>query len=485
MRPLRLLMRSEGLKIILDTLFSCRKPIFYATLFLLVVCAVFAVLAMALFKKRFWSCNDGSFDGLKGEGEVQCVGTLWTNNFLVPRTWDNPPTGQHFDTFTSSVLCLMRCLTLSWGVYWMMAQDAYEIGYQPVLGYSMIQASAFFHLFVFAGSFFGLNLFAGFVCDTFYSIQGTEQLEEVQWMSVKQVLRAHQPRTIRHPPKNIISAFMRAVVQSFYWQTFSAACLLMNVGFMASTSAEQSLAKARVIDIQNDVFFAVLCVESFFNLLGDGPVLYITTPSNQFDLFLITCTTITIVIGDSLRSISQAVRILRLSKFLRALSKHPTISAVFETVAISMGQVVNIVVVLFVVILIFSALAVQLFGLVKSGSRLGFDANFMTFQASLHTCIQLMFGEDMHALTDDCSVSYPSCTPNVLDPVNGEVIFPGDCGNQMAAVPFFWFYLVMTQFVMLNLFVGMIMNNFAFITTKDGNGVLEEEDFINMAYIWV
>ena len=29
------------------------------------------------------------------------------------------------------------------------------------------------------------------------------------------------------------------------------------------------------------------------------------------------------------------------------------------------------------------------------------------------------------------------------------------------------------------------MNNFAFCTTKEGNGVLQEEDFINMAYIWV
>jgi hypothetical protein len=33
------------------------------------------------------------------------------------------------------------------------------------------------------------------------------------------------------------------------------------------------------------------------------------------------------------------------------------------------------------------------------------------------------------------------------------------------------------QYVMLNLFVGMIMNNFAFCTSKNGNGVLLEEDF--------
>lgn len=59
-------------------------------------------------------------------------------------------------------------------------------------------------------------------------------------------------------------------------------------------------------------------------------------------------------------AIEHQVRIMRLSKFLRALSKHPTISAVFETVAISFTQVLNIVIVLCVVILISAALAVLL-----------------------------------------------------------------------------------------------------------------------------
>ena len=148
-------------------------------------------------------------------------------------------------------------------------------------------------------------------------------------------------------------------------------------------------------------------------------------------------------------------------------------------------QVINILIVLMVIILIFGALAVQLFGLVKAGSRIGFDANFATFPASLHTSFQLMFGEDMHALTDDCSISYPNCTPNIEDPVTGDILVPGDCGSAMMAVPFFFLYLIFTQYVMLNLFVGMIMNNFAFITTKDGNGVLQEDDFADLAFTWV
>jgi len=55
---------------------------------------------------------------------------------------------------------------------------------QPVIGFSMTVASLYFHVFLLAGSFFGLNLFASFMCDTFYSLQGTAQLEEVQFCKI-------------------------------------------------------------------------------------------------------------------------------------------------------------------------------------------------------------------------------------------------------------------------------------------------------------
>lgn len=47
---------------------------------------------------------------------------------------------------------------------------------------------------------------------------------------------------------------------------------------------------------------------------------------------------------------SQMMRILRLFKFLRALAKDKTIANVFETVRVSMGQVVNILIILVVII---------------------------------------------------------------------------------------------------------------------------------------
>jgi|NorSeaMetagenome_1021524.scaffolds.fasta_scaffold83716_2 hypothetical protein len=61
-----------------------------------------------------------------------------------------------------------------------------------------------------------------------------------------------------------------------------------------------------------------------------------------------------------------------------------------------------------------------------------------------------------------------------------------DCPtNSYVADLFFPAVLVLTNYVMLNLFVGMIMNNFAYISCKDGNGAVEDEHFIDAAFKYV
>ena len=374
MRPVRLLLRSEGLKAIIEALFASLKPMAYATLFVLILCTMFSVTGMAFFRNRFHACSDLSLDGMLGQGQIECSGSyldLDKGKLFLPRSWKAPPWGSNFDTLGSSIMLLVRVLTLSWSTYYVYAQDAVSIGVQPVMGYSLMQASLFFHLFILVGSFFGLNLFASFMCDTFYSLQGTAQLEEVQWMAVKALLKQHQPKKNRSSPKNIFSTFLREVLGSYWWQNFSAFCLLLNVTFMGSSHSSQDSYFDNFLDVQNTVFFGLMCGEAGLHLLSVGPVLYVLNRGNQFDLFLISATSATILFADSLRSLSQVTRILRLFKFLRALAKDKTIANVFETVLVSMGQVTNILIVLIILIVMLGVLAVQVLGTVRPGQRLG------------------------------------------------------------------------------------------------------------------
>jgi len=484
MRPVRLLLRSEGLKQVLVALYASLKPMAYATLFLCIVCLVFAVMGMAMFRNKYHSCTDTSLDGLLGEGRLECSGQFLDpdRGYYAQRVWKPPPFGHHFDSLQSSFFVLFRVLTLNWATYFEYAQDAHLEDMQPVPGKNMIPAAIYFHLFLLVGSFFGLNLFASFMCDTFYSLQGTAQLEEVQWVAVNKMLSKHQPKKIRLPPRNFISSALRQMLASKSFQNASALGLLLNVTFMGSQHSTQNSHFDKFLDEQNTVFFSFMCTEAGLNLLSLGPILYVTDPAHQYDLFIITATSATMLFQDSLRSLSQTTRMLRLFKFLRQLAKDRTIANVFETVSVSAGQVGNIMIILVVIVVMLAVLAVQLFGTVRFGNRLGPEANFASFGTAAHTIVQLMFGEDFPTLWDDCRVAQPSCTPDIVDG-NGKKIAVSDC----ASSPFNanWFFMmvpILTNSVMLNLFVGMIMNNFAYISAKDGNGAVEDEDFIDAAY---
>ena len=304
-------------------------------------------------------------------------------------------------------------------------------------------------------------------------------------MAVKAMLVAHQPKTIRYPPKNLLSTMLRQMLQSSTWQNFSALALLVNVTFMSSQHSTQDGTFDKFLDEQNTVFFGFMCTEAGLNLLSLGPMLYVRDSAHQFDILIITATSVTMLFQDSLRSLSQVTRILRLFKFLRQLAKDKTIANVFETVSVSISQVGNIILILLVIIVMVAVLAVQLFGTVRPGNRLGKEANFASFTNSAHTIVQLMFGEDFPTLWDDCRVAPPSCSPAIFDG-NGKKIAPSDCSSApFNANWFFMLVLILTNYVMLNLFVGMIINNFAYISAKDGNGAVEDEHFIDAAHKYV
>ena len=494
MRPLRLMSRSEGLKNIIIALAASVKPMVYAVVFLTVIVITFTVTAMALFKDKFNYCTDMQLDGSKNEGKMECMGhylrrdTLESGNGLfMPRSWVQPGPGQNFDTFSSSMLLLFRCLTLKWVQYYASAQDApYEKDIQPIFGNQMIQASIFFQIFILFGSFFCMNLLVSFMCDAFYSIQGEDQLEEIQWISVQKMVKENWPRRPQPPPSNRFSVAFRSLLASTRYKLFSVICLMANVVFMSTAHAGQAGYYSQILDIQNTVFFGQMCLEAFFYFLSVGPVLYVKDRGHQFDMILILATSITMLFQEEMRTMSQGVRILRLFKFGRALSQDRTISNVFETITVSIAQVANIFVVLVVLIMMFSVLSVQLFGSVKYGIRHGSQVKFTDFPNALRSIFQIMFGDEWHQIQDDCMITEPSCTPDIYDPDDPKVLlFASDCGGLMSASIFFPSLLILGNYVVLNLFVGMIMNNFAYINCKDSNGVLEPQDFVHLSEVWV
>ena len=292
-------------------------------------------------------------------------------------------------------------------------------------------------------------------------LQGEEeQTEEVYYEWIQQKIVMHWPGEDVPDPDTFVARSCRWLVDAKWFQSFSALCILTNVTLICLSHEGESEEFRAMQDVQNDVFFGIMCAEVMMKFTGQGVHNFWKENFNRFDVLLVIFTSISAGTGSTLRTISQVVRSFRLARFMRTLTRNKLIEAMFDTVMLSIKQVVPVVLVLALGMSIFSVIGVAFFGNVKFGSRLGPQANFQNFTSALLTLLQILFGDEWHDLAEDCSRMPPFCTQN-FETGDGRVLSYGDCGNEFGFL-YFLTYKVLCEFTILNLFVGMILNNFAF-----------------------
>lgn len=110
---------------------------------------------------------------------------------------------------------------------------------------------------------------------------------------------------------------------------------------------------------------------------------------------------------------------------------------------------------------IFAVLATFLFGKITKGEVIDEYTNFTNFSYAMLTLIRMSTGEDWNYIMYDCMRTEED---NCIDGV--------DCGLSYAPV-FFIPYMMVSNFIMLNLFVLVIIQQFELYYLSDDN-VLEK-----------
>ena len=127
---------------------------------------LFGVLGVSMFKGLFYSCNDSA-----AAGRWDCHGHFVNaDGVLVPRVWANARSS--FDYIGASILTLMEAASLKWVHTLWNIVDITAVDVQPVRNNSFA-LSWFLVVFIFAGSFFIVNLFVGVMVDQFQRNDGT------------------------------------------------------------------------------------------------------------------------------------------------------------------------------------------------------------------------------------------------------------------------------------------------------------------------
>jgi len=311
-----------------------------------------------------------------------------------------------------------------------------------------------------------VNLFTGFVVDGFNANKGASELEIIFGRYRRQLRDSKPIYDTFKPPTHPVSTLVRQFLQTTYFQNFSTICIVTNVAFMLADYADSAGTPfGDLQDLQNYIFFWELVTEVALCLVAYGPGGFYNDEWRFFDLLVCAGTSLGYI--SSNEAMVSFTRMFRLARVIRLMIKFPRIKIILDTMVKTLPQLGNVVVLVGLVYTMSAILGVQLFATTKRGMRLGPIANFDSFAPAFLTVWQIVTEGDWMILLADCSVQPPYCTAVV------EGKEWNDCGSEVSSVSYFVLVKIVCEFIMLNLFIGLIIENFSYITEDVGH---QEDD---------
>ena len=163
---------------------------------------------------------------------------------------------------------------------------------------------------------------------------------------------------------------------------------------------------------------------------------------------------------------------MRVSRLFKLLNKYKGLQALIQTITFSMPSVINAFALLALVYFILSVLGVFFFKDITSGTQIDGYMNYSNFTMSLMMMLRLSTGEDWPMVMFDCMNTKDDCIPGV------------NCGSGYAPI-FYLVFVVIQQYIMVNLFILIILQQFDLYYLPDDN-VLDrfKGDVTNFKQVW-
>uniref|UniRef100_A0A6I8P6Y4 Voltage-dependent P/Q-type calcium channel subunit alpha-1A n=1 Tax=Ornithorhynchus anatinus TaxID=9258 RepID=A0A6I8P6Y4_ORNAN len=464
LRPLKTIKRLPKLKAVFDCVVNSLKNVLNILIVYMLFMFIFAVVAVQLFKGKFFFCTDES-----KEFEKDCRG-----EYLVYEK-DNEVKAQkrewkkyefHYDNVLWALLTLF---TVSTGEGWPQvlkhSVDATFENQGPSPGYRM-EMSIFYVVYFVVFPFFFVNIFVALIIITFQE-QGDKMMEEY---SLEKNERAcidfaisAKPLT-RHMPQNKQSFQYRMwqfVVSPPFEYTIMAMIALNTIvlmmKFYGATTAYEN-----VLRMFNIVFTSLFSLECLLKIMAFGILNYFRDAWNIFDFVTVLGSITDILVtefGNNFINLSF-LRLFRAARLIKLLRQGYTIRILLWTFVQSFKALPYVCLLIAMLFFIYAIIGMQVFGNIgiddeDEGSHITEHNNFRTFFQALMLLFRSATGEAWHDIMLSCLSGKP-CDENsgIKEP---------ECGNEFA---YFYFvsFIFLCSFLMLNLFVAVIMDNFEYLT---------------------
>ncbi|XP_038149948.1 voltage-dependent L-type calcium channel subunit alpha-1D isoform X1 [Cyprinodon tularosa] len=508
LRPLRAINRAKGLKHVVQCVFVAIRTIGNIMIVTTLLQFMFACIGVQLFKGKFYRCTDDA----KSSPE-DCKGTyiLYNNGdtalpMVKERIWYN--SDFNFDNVLMAMMALFTVSTFEgWPTLLYKAIDSNRENMGPIYNYR-IEISIFFIIYIIIIAFFMMNIFVGFVIVTFQE-QGEKEyknceLDKNQRQCVEYALKARPLR--RYIPKNPYQYKFWYVVNSTGFEYVMFVLIILNTLCLAIQHHGQSHLFNYAMDILNMVFTGVFTVEMILKLIAFKPRGYVGDPWNVFDALVVIGSVVDIILSqnyfadawntfdalivvgsvvdiaiteinsaaipvvkvvedpgnteDSARISITFFRLFRVMRLVKLLSRGEGIRTLLWTFIKSFQALPYVALLIAMLFFIYAVIGMQVFGKIAmvDGTQINRNNNFQTFPQAVLMLFRCATGEAWQEIM-------LACLPGKLCDSESDYN-PGEertCGSNFAIIYFISFYML-CAFLIINLFVAVIMDNFDYLT---------------------
>ncbi|XP_043594558.1 muscle calcium channel subunit alpha-1 isoform X11 [Bombus pyrosoma] len=429
---------------------------------------MFAVIGVQLFKGKFFYCSDAS-----KMTKDECQGTYleYDNGdinkpVMKERSWVQQRF--HFDDVAKAMLTLFTVSTFEgWPSLLDVSIDSNKEDHGPIHNFRPIVA-AYYIIYIIIIAFFMVNIFVGFVIVTFQNEGEQEykncELDKNQRNCIEFALKAKPVR--RYIPKHRIQykVWWFVTSQPFEYTIFT--LIMINTVTLAMKFYRQPEIYTEALDVLNMIFTAVFALEFIFKLAAFRFKNYFGDAWNVFDFIIVLGSFIDIVYsevnpGSTIISINF-FRLFRVMRLVKLLSRGEGIRTLLWTFIKSFQALPYVALLIIMLFFIYAVIGMQVFGKIAIDDDTSIDRNnnFQSFPQAVLVLFRSATGEAWQDIMLDCSAQpgKVKCDPN-SDEVNNH----NGCGSDIA-FPYFISFYVLCSFLIINLFVAVIMDNFDYLT---------------------
>ncbi len=534
LRPLRMVNRLPELKVVVDALLlsfpSVADVAVLCTLFFL----IFASFGVNFLKGTFYHCAGEVFDSLSSEqvnyltnpypwGEMDdvqqswfdvtidsCKASTWTAattpsskdicDCLAPGGWQLV-VPQNFDNVINGMALLFEIATTEgWVDVMYAAIDQRGIEKQPIRDSNPYWA-IFFIVFLIIGAFFILELFVGVTIDNFNKIRdrtGRGMMTDAQkeWAATQSfVMKIKPEKRIARPTRSIQGWCYDFVMphSNPRFQDFITFCIILSSILAAVVSFGDSTGKAAFLEDCNVALSIIFSIEVVLKLLA-FQMRFFDDGWNKFDFIVVCSSNIFILISIFLSQtgpLSSVIRLVRVCRLFRLIKRVKKLRLLFNTLIVSLPSIINIGSLLLLLFFIYGIIGMQIFCFIPNNDEVNERASFRSFGSAMFLLLRFSTGENWNGFMrsmipseENCDEypkynrdapwclndgSYPNCTE-----ING-------CGAGFTAYIYFYSFTLLVSFVILNLFVGIVLE--AFENSNEGD-ILSPNDMDHFTKCW-